>query len=55
MTLAKNDTHRALLVMATAATLFGIMAFTAKLATGRLGGPQVAMIRMAAGLLPVLN
>src|SRR5262245_40912776 len=40
--------------MTTAATLFGFMAFTAKVATGRLGGPQVAMIRMVAGLLPVL-
>ena len=54
MTLTKNATHRALLVMTLAATLFGAMAFAAKVATGRLGGPQVAMIRMAAGLLPVI-
>src|SRR5262245_42307817 len=40
--------------MALAATLFGAMAFAAKVATGRLGGPEVAMIRMAAGLLPVV-
>ena len=37
-----------------AASLFGAMAFAAKLASGRLSGSQVAMIRMAVGLTPVL-
>ena len=54
MTLAKNETHRALLLMAAAATLFGLMAFSAKVASSRIGGPQVAAIRMAVGLLPAL-
>ena len=54
MTLTKNDTHRALLLMTASATLFGLMAFSAKVASQRLGGPQVAMIRMAVGLLPAL-
>ena len=54
MTLAKTDTHRALLLMVAAATLFGLMAFSAKIASQRLSGPQVAMIRMLVGLTPVL-
>ena len=54
MTVTKNDTHRALLLMGAAATLFGLMAFSAKIATERLSGPQVATIRMAVGLLPAL-
>jgi len=41
VTLAKNETHRALLLMAAAATLFGLMAFSAKVASSRIGGPQV--------------
>ena len=40
--------------MVGAATLFGAMAFAAKLASGRLSGSQVAMIRMAVGLMPPL-
>lgn len=40
--------------MTGAATLFGAMAFTAKLSSERLTGSQVAMIRMAIGLLPPL-
>jgi drug/metabolite transporter (DMT)-like permease len=40
--------------MVGAATLFGAMAFAAKLASGRLSGSQVAMIRMAIGLMPAL-
>ena len=36
------------------ATMFGAMAFCAKLASARLSGPQVAMIRFAVGLIPVL-
>ena len=46
--------HRALLMMLAAATMFGLMAFSAKIATGRLSGPEVAMIRMAVGLLPCI-
>jgi len=38
--------------MFASAAMFGAMAFAAKLATSRLSGPEVAMIRMAAGLLP---
>jgi len=34
--------------------MFGAMAFAAKLASARLSGPQVAMIRFAVGLTPVL-
>ena len=40
--------------MTVAATFFGAMAFSAKLASDRLSGPEVAMIRMAAGLLPCI-
>jgi len=54
VTLTKNARHRALLIMVIAATLFGAMAFAAKIASARLSGPEVAMIRMAIGLLPCL-
>ena len=40
--------------MVFSAVLFGAMAFAAKLAAARLSGSQVAMIRFATGLLPVL-
>ncbi|HET7711294.1 MAG TPA: EamA family transporter, partial [Thermoanaerobaculia bacterium] len=50
----RKDTQRALLLMVAAATMFGAMAFSAKLATARLSGPQVAMIRFGVGLLPPL-
>ena len=40
--------------MIASATMFGAMAFAAKLASARLSGPQVAMIRFAVGLTPVL-
>ncbi len=40
--------------MAASATLFGLMAFAAKIASQRLPGPEVAMIRMAVGLLPAI-
>jgi len=40
--------------MVGSATMFGAMAFSAKLASARLSGPQVAMIRFAVGLIPVL-
>ncbi len=38
--------------MVVAATFFGAMAFSAKIASSRISGPEVAMIRMAVGLLP---
>lgn len=40
--------------MFASAVFFGFMAFSAKLATARLTGSQVAMIRFAVGLLPPL-
>jgi drug/metabolite transporter (DMT)-like permease len=40
--------------MVLSAVLFGAMAFAAKLASARLSGSQVAMIRFATGLLPAL-
>ena len=49
-----TDRERALLLMAGSALLFGAMAFAAKLASARLSGSQVAMIRFATGLTPVL-
>jgi drug/metabolite transporter (DMT)-like permease len=45
---------RALLWLVASALMFGAMAFTAKLASARLSGPQVAMIRFAVGLAPLL-
>src|SRR5438477_6756672 len=55
MTLMKTTpTTRALMLMTASATFFGLMAFSAKLASARLSGPQVAMIRFAIGLLPPL-
>ena len=47
-------TRRALLLMVAAATMFGCMAFAAKVASARLSGPEVAMVRFAIGLLPAL-
>jgi S-adenosylmethionine uptake transporter len=47
-------TRAALLWMFAAATFFGLMAFCAKLASARLSGSQVAMVRFAIGLLPPL-
>jgi len=40
--------------MFASAVMFGTMAFAAKLSTARLAGPEVAMIRMMAGLAPFL-
>jgi len=45
---------RALLLLVASAVMFGMMAFAAKLASARLSGPQVAMIRFAVGLTPLL-
>jgi drug/metabolite transporter (DMT)-like permease len=47
-------TQRALLFMTASATLFGAMAFAAKLASAQLTGPQVAAIRFTIGLMPCL-
>ncbi|HEX7828317.1 MAG TPA: EamA family transporter [Thermoanaerobaculia bacterium] len=49
-----RPTERALLLMILSAVLFGAMAFYAKLASARLSGSQVAMIRFAVGLTPAL-
>jgi drug/metabolite transporter (DMT)-like permease len=49
-----SATNRALLLMTASATFFGLMAFSAKLASARLSGPQVAMIRFSVGLIPAL-
>jgi len=40
--------------MFASAMMFGAMAFAAKIAAARLSGPEVAMIRMMAGLAPFL-
>ena len=53
MTISKA-TERALLLMVGSALLFGAMAFAAKLASARLSGSQVALIRFATGLAPAL-
>jgi len=45
---------RALLWLVASAMMFGAMAFAAKLASARLSGPQVAMVRFAVGLSPLL-
>jgi drug/metabolite transporter (DMT)-like permease len=50
----RTATNRAILLMTASAALFGLMAFAAKVAAARLSGPQVAMIRFAIHLLPVL-
>ena len=42
------------MLMTASATMFGAMAFSAKVASARLPGPEIAMLRMAAGLLPCL-
>jgi drug/metabolite transporter (DMT)-like permease len=42
------------MTMVVAATLFGLMAFSAKIASERLSGAEVALIRMAIGLLPCI-
>ena len=42
------------MTMVVASTLFGAMAFSAKMASTRLSGTEVALIRMAIGLLPCI-
>jgi drug/metabolite transporter (DMT)-like permease len=54
VTLTKNERDRALITMVIAATAFGAMAFAAKVASARISGPEVALIRMVVGLLPVI-
>lgn len=46
--------HRPLLLTAASAVLFALMAFAAKLASARLPGEQIAFVRFAVMLLPVL-
>jgi drug/metabolite transporter (DMT)-like permease len=48
----RRPTVRALTLMVSSAVFFGLMAFAAKLASARLSGAEVAMIRFATGLLP---
>jgi len=51
----RSDTIRGSLIFAGAGALFGLMAFTVKLASVRgVPGPQIAVLRFAAGLLPLL-
>lgn len=52
--LARRQVIRAQRVLAGSAVLFGLMAFAAKLASERLGGSQVALVRFAIGALPML-
>src|SRR2546423_3359610 len=54
VTLAKNARDRALITMVIAATAFGAMAFAAKIASEHIPAAEVAMIRMAIGLLPCI-
>ncbi len=42
------------MIMTASATMFGAMAFAAKVASARLSGPEIAMLRMGTGLLPCL-
>ncbi len=53
-TIDRRATRRALLTMVASATMFGCMAFAAKIASERISGPEVAMVRFGVGLLPVL-
>ena len=50
----RSETKRALLILVASASFFGLMAFTAKLASAHVGGAQVATIRFAVGLVPIL-
>jgi len=40
--------------MALSASFFGVMAFAAKVASARLSGPEIAFVRFAVGLTPLL-
>src|SRR5258706_8815287 len=50
----RRELHKALVIMTMSAAFFGVMAFTAKLASARLSGPEVAFVRFAVGLSPLL-
>src|SRR5258708_26064334 len=50
----RRDLNKALVIMTLSAAFFGVMAFTAKLAAARLSGPEVAFVRFAVGLSPLL-
>jgi drug/metabolite transporter (DMT)-like permease len=50
---ARAQTSRALILLVASSALFGLMAFLAKLATARIDGAQVAMIRFAVSLVPI--
>jgi drug/metabolite transporter (DMT)-like permease len=47
-------TRQALLTLVSSAFLFGIMAVTARIASRRIPGPEVAMVRFAIGIVVVL-
>lgn len=51
---ARVSRRRAVLMVVTSATLFGLMAFCAKLASRQIPGTQVAFIRFTIGSLPFL-
>jgi drug/metabolite transporter (DMT)-like permease len=51
---AARDRRRALFMLLASAMLFGAMAFCAKLASGRLSGAEVALIRFMVGSVPFL-
>lgn len=46
--------RRALALLVASATLFGAMAFVVKLTSGNLPGAQIAMVRFAVHLIPIL-
>src|SRR5260370_40300639 len=50
----RRDLNKALVIMTLSGAFFGVMAFTAKLASARLSGPEVAFVRFAVGLSPLL-
>lgn len=52
--LQRRPVERALLLMTGSAMLFGAMAFTAKLASATVPGPEIAVFRFLVGLVPCL-
>lgn len=50
----RDAARAATLALILASCLFGLMAFAAKLASPRIGGAQIAMVRFALGALPIL-
>lgn len=51
---SRAQTVRALMLLVLSSTLFGVMAFLAKLASARIDGAQVAMVRFAVSLVPIV-